>query len=220
VTLVTSALVLSRRCYRESDRISILYSESLGKVSVRFIGVDRPRGKLKALSEPMVWGEYRLFLGRHLDSAKALGGRLISTFPNLRSQLPSTLRGIEFCELLDRLTPFRQPSLLKYELITKSLSIIDSGQDGPWIKSAFCLRLLEAAGFGVSQVRVSSGKMELWRILHQADLSKVIVLPDDRESRLRLEAYLLNTIERIIERPLQASRLTAELIRQSEEVLK
>ena len=87
-------VVLSRRDLGEADRLATLYTENLGKISVRFVGVNKPGRKLKALSEPMVWGEYRLYLKPSHDRAKAIGGRIISTFPNIRSDLSRTWAGL------------------------------------------------------------------------------------------------------------------------------
>ena len=66
---VVGALVLSRWEFREMDRIAVMFTRDLGKVRARFIGVNRPKGKLKAMSEPMVHGEYRLYLGDDLGGA-------------------------------------------------------------------------------------------------------------------------------------------------------
>ena len=103
------AVALARRPVREADRLVTLYTQSLGKVTARFIGVDRPGRKLKALSEPLVWAEYRLYLSPSLDSAKVIGGQLLSTFPALRCDLGRTLSALSCCEMLNQLTAQPRP---------------------------------------------------------------------------------------------------------------
>ena len=63
-------VVLSRRLLGEYDRLCFVFTESLGKIPVRFVGVSRPAGKLKALSEPAVWAEYRLHVSPRSEFAK------------------------------------------------------------------------------------------------------------------------------------------------------
>ena len=103
-------IVLSRRAFGEYDRLCSIFTEHLGKVPARFVGVNRAKGKMKALSEPGVWGEYRLHLSTRTEFAKAVGGRLIGSFPGWRESLGRTFDALACLEMLDRLTPDHQPS--------------------------------------------------------------------------------------------------------------
>ena len=73
--LNSSGVVLSRRNAGEADRLTTLFTEDMGKIEVRFIGANKSKAKLKALSEPMMWGEYRLHQSPRSEFAKAIGGR-------------------------------------------------------------------------------------------------------------------------------------------------
>ncbi|OGR84203.1 MAG: DNA repair protein RecO, partial [Elusimicrobia bacterium RIFCSPHIGHO2_02_FULL_57_9] len=94
-----SGIVLSRRDFREADSLAVLYTDSLGKITARFVGVKKPGRKLKALCEPLVWGEYRLYLSACTDMAKAIGGRIISSFPAVRQDFNRIVEAVSFCEL-------------------------------------------------------------------------------------------------------------------------
>lgn len=219
--VVTGAVVLARRDHREYDRVCLLYTEEFGKVPVRFIGVNRPRGKLKALSEPMVWGEYRLHLRAGSEHGTALGGGIRSVFPGVRADLECTLRGLEACELADRLTPTWQASAEKYGLLTGCLRTLERAalsraSGGPplspsWTLAAFGLRMLEAAGVGASTLRVSEPNRALWDALHAADLDSAAALPEDRGRQARLDEYLLRSVERFCDRPFRSPRLRGVL---------
>ena len=212
------ALVLSRQEYRETDRICVLYCEAYGKVPVRFIGVNRPHGKLKALSEPMVLGEYRLHMRRGAEFATVIGGSLASTFPGLRAQIGATLRGLEICELLEALTPPWQPNPEKFQLAVDGLRALERAADSPsagagasWISLAFMLRLMRSAGFGVSDRRVREESRTLWSLLHEADFDLLASLPADPEREDRLEDFLERALSRIIERPLRTASVRRAL---------
>src|SRR5947209_5883411 len=50
-------VVLARRQVGEYDRLATVFTEDLGKLTVRFVGVARSASKLKALAEPAAWGD-------------------------------------------------------------------------------------------------------------------------------------------------------------------
>lgn len=208
MTVVTEAVVLARSNHRETDRLCVLYTRDFGKLTARFSGVNRPAGKLKALTEPMVRAEYRLQLREGAAAGVATGGRLLSVHPGIRRGFDATLRALELCEMLDRITPPLQPSLVKFGLLGDCLEALDCGaRSAAWVPIAFGLRLLEAAGYGLSGARVSEANRGVWEALHSARISDVAGLPEDRERQGRLESLLRATFERLSERPLKAAGL-------------
>ena len=213
---VTRGLVLSSREYRETDRIAVMYTEDVGKIRVRYIGVNRPKGKLKALSEPMVLGEYRLYLREDAEFATVAGGQLDTAFPRIRSGLADTLNGLEIVELLDRLTAFWKPNPQKLELAVDCLRLVEKysgdAEKGSWIVPAFALRLLDEAGFGQQGRKVSQENRFLWDVLHRAELTQVADIPPDPALRARLERFLKQTVERVSEQPLNTSAMRDKLI--------
>lgn len=212
--VVTEAVVLRRSVFREADRLCHLFTRDFGKLRVRFAGVNRPLGKLKALSEPLVRGEYRLHLREGSENALCIGGSIASVHPGLRRDLEGLLRGLELCEMLDRLTPLRQPSEAKFGLMAGALEALEKTR-GPvgrsWVCIAFGLRALEAAGFGAFSLRVSEENRGLWELLHAGPWEEAAALGEDEDRRSRLEGYLRRGVERAIEAPLRAPRLRSIL---------
>lgn len=208
---VTPGLVLSSWEYRETDKLSVIYTRDLGKVRARFIGVKRPHGKLKAMSEPMVLGEYRLHLRDGAEVGIAAGGMLTSSFPRLRRRLDRTLSGLEVLELLDRLTTFWKPNEDKFDLARETLLSLEKG-GADWVVSAFALRLLESAGFGMGKRKVSEENRLLWDVLHNADIDEVARLPKDFKRHSRLERLIRATVERVTELPLHCAAMRDKLL--------
>ncbi len=211
--VVTPALTLSTREYREADRLAVFYTEACGKIRARFIGVDRPTAKLKALSEPMVFAEYRFYIRDGAEFATAAGGALNTTYPGLRRDLGLTLRGLEVCELLDRLTPFWKPNFSKLELAVEVLGAMETAgpRSGQWLLPAFTLRLLELAGFGHYKRPVSEENSDLWETLHTASFEEVAAIPADGPRERRLESFLRAAVEKVTERELKTSAMRERL---------
>lgn len=162
-------IVLSRRNHGESDRLCTLYTENLGKIPVRFAGVNKAGRKLKALSEPFVWAEYRLYVSSRSDYGKAIGGQLIASFPGIRADFMRTVAALGCCELLESMTPDRAPNPDEYRLICATLQGLESGESA-WAPVSFGLRLLGLAGLGVEK-EATVEEPSLWARLHAGDLS-------------------------------------------------
>lgn len=204
------AVVLSRRNWGESDRLAVLYTETLGRVTARFAGVNKPGRKLKALSEPLVWGEYRLHLNPAHPGAKAIGGDLISSFPALREDLPRTVAALACCELLSALTPERAPNADKYRLVVAALSALDKGAN-PWVEAAFGLRLLELCGFGIEEKTISAEKRAILRAIQETDFDDLGTIRGQPQDAAAFRDIVWSHAESQAGRPLKCAGFASKL---------
>ena len=202
-------VILSRRSTGEYDRLAVMFTEDLGKLPVRFAGVLRPRGKMKALSETAVWGEYRLHLSHRHEFAKCLGGRLVAGFPGVRGDLPRVTAALYCCELLDKLTAERAPNPEKFRLLSATLAALEEAPNR-WLSLAFGLRLMELTGFSL-RARAPEAAASVWATLHEAPPAELSAVPFDllaaRESRRLLEGHF----EAQAGRPLQVASFRESL---------
>lgn len=197
------AVVLSRRKLGEADRLCTLYTENLGKLTVRFVGVDKAGRKMKALSEPLMWAEYRLYTSARTDIAKAIGGAIISSFPDLREDLGGLVDALGCCERLDALTPARLPSPEKYRLICAAAAAIESGLS-PWVPVAFSLHLMELAGHSLRERAMPEEDAPLWRRLHETDVDALASVPYRADAAARFADLADDQIEALIGRALKS----------------
>lgn len=170
-------VVLSRRAFGEYDRLCSVYTEHLGKIPTRFVGVNRPKGKMKALTEPGVWGEYRLHLSSRSEFAKAVGGRLIGSFPGWRTDLGRTFDALACLEMLDKMTPDHLPGPEKYRLICAVLAALDESPSA-WLVPAFGLRLADMSGVSLRE-RAPAACRAVWDALHDTEPAALADLPFD-----------------------------------------
>jgi hypothetical protein len=191
VILNAHGVALSRRTHGEYDRLVTVFTEELGKLTLRFVGVARSASKLKALAEPAVWGEYRIHLSPRSEFGKCVGGKLIASFPGVRVDLPRITAALYCCELLDKLTAERVPSPEKFRLLCATLAALE---DSPsrWLTLAYGLRLMDYAGFGLRE-RAPREAAAVWDALHDSEPSELAALPFDRaaasEARRLLETH-------------------------------
>lgn len=193
-----SGIVLWRRPLRENDRIVTVFTRGRGKLEVNFKSVRLPKGKLRALSEPVSWGDYRFYLKSGSNFPVCTGGSSLSVFPRLRLDTVKLFTALYFCEVINKITPAHQASPEKYELLLGALQDLDSDELyapkktglpltsaaaaaekvrglSPWMRRAFALRALEAAGFGF---RLSSVGLDsrLWQTLHDGTWPEIRAL--------------------------------------------
>lgn len=171
-------IVLQRRPLRESDRIVTLFTLEHGKLEVNFKSVRLAKGKLRALSEAVTWGDYRFFLKRGSNFPVCTGGRTLGVFGNIRKDLDSLLLAQHYCEVVNRITPAQSPSPEKYGLLLGALRDLDEFGPAFWLRRSFTLRALELAGFGFRET-AAGPEAELWETLHGDDWLAVRALRED-----------------------------------------
>lgn len=202
-------VVLARRPVGEYDRLVTVFTEGMGKMTARFVGVARPASKLKALSEPAVWGEYRLHVSPRSEHAKCVGGRIVSTFPVLRDDLPRVTASLYCCELLDRLTAAHVPSPEKFRLLVTTLSALEDASSR-WLTLSFGLRLLDYAGFGLRE-RAPAAAAGVWAALHDREPAELAGLPFDRGAAAEARRLLESHVEAQTGRPLRVAEFREAL---------
>lgn len=202
-------VVLSRREVGEYDRLCSVFTEDHGKIPVRFAGVRRPRGKLKAVSEPAVWAEYRLHASPRSENVKCVGGRLVASFPGLRTSLPRITASLYCCELLERLTAERAPSPEKFRLLCSALAALE-GEASRWLTLSFGLRLLDYAGFGLRE-RPPRSAAAVWGALHDREPAELPAVPFDRDAAADARRLLESHVEAQTGRPLRTAEFRESL---------
>ncbi|MCG2724835.1 MAG: DNA repair protein RecO [Elusimicrobia bacterium] len=160
------AIVLKNTQLRENDRIATVYTRLHGKLDIVFKSVRVSKGKLKALSEVFVWGDYRLFLKNERNIPICTGGEILSVFPSIRADIKKMFLVFYFCEIISRLTPFNQPNEEKYSLLLSALKDLESNKKiSVWMRPAFALRFMELAGSGFEKTAVGIDS-RIWKVLH------------------------------------------------------
>lgn len=199
-------IVLFRQPFREADRVVALYTRQHGRVNVRFPSVAKPLGKLKALSEPFAYADYRIYVRRGGVMGTVTGGKTNCIFSRVRGDLKRLTLAMHFCELVLRLTPQHQPSEEKFELLLKSLTELEYGEPNPAFAAAFTLRLMRAAGFGLERpvLKISP---QFWHRIHEDRLSSLTFSePEDLLSLSKCNSVCRRFLTQYLAYPLNTTR--------------
>jgi hypothetical protein len=143
------AVVLWSRRSREADKIVGLFTREMGRVTARATSAAKSVAKFAALTEPFVESEIALYLVPGHGWGKIVGGKIISSYPPLRTQVDLSTSASWICEVVYRLTPEEQESPEKFDLLHETLSALSNAKGMGMIRLAFAVRFLAIAGFGL-----------------------------------------------------------------------
>lgn len=142
-------VVLRTRPLGEADLVVTLYTAEEGKIEAVARGGRRLRSRLLGCIQPFSHGRYFLWRGRTLDSLSQ--GELVRSFRELREDLLRMACASYLAELVDGLTPEREPSRAIFSLLLEGWGFLagsppetNSVLNGV---SVFELRLLNILGY-------------------------------------------------------------------------
>lgn len=168
-----SGIVLFKQDFREADRLISLYTREHGRVNLRLPSVNRAKGKLKAMSEPLTSANYRIYVRSGGAVGTITGGKIDHVFPHIRADLKKLPVALHCCELVHKITPLHQPNETKYLLLRDALTALNAGASTASLVPAFTLRLMNAAGYGLDKpvLQIST---EFWRRIHQDAFEELV----------------------------------------------
>ncbi|EKD76201.1 MAG: hypothetical protein ACD_43C00195G0001, partial [uncultured bacterium] len=134
------------RPWRENDRLYTVYTENLGKQTLRAHGILRPKAKLTGVLEPFAEIELYGIPAKHFSK---IGGAVIERrFSELRKSLERLNAAIFCCELLARLTKDNVPDRAIYQLLYSTLVWLNEQPPSRLITMSYTIKLIEYLGFG------------------------------------------------------------------------
>lgn len=141
----SEAIVLTRHDYGEADRILTLYTPAYGKIRAIAKGARRPKSKLGPHLD--YFGRVALHLSRGRDLDVITSAELLEPHARLRVDIDAFGHASYYAELIRHLTQDRQENRRLYDLLMRSLTVLDDGIE-PWtVTRHFELALLSALGY-------------------------------------------------------------------------
>jgi DNA repair protein RecO (recombination protein O) len=141
----TEAIVLSRLDYGEADRILTLYTPTRGKLSAIAKGARKPTSRSGPHLDFLARCSLHLARGRDLDVVTH--AETVERHSGLYADLDAFSYGSHMAEIVRHLTQDRQENRAVYDLLARSLTLLNEGVD-PWpVTRHFELAALSALGY-------------------------------------------------------------------------
>ena len=141
---VTEALILSVRDMGEADRLVVLFSRELGKISAAAYGARRTRSRLAGAVQGYALVEVSLLPGRNLESIGQC--EVKRSFSELREDLTLMTYAAFLTELVSELWPEHSPEPSAFDVLKGALSLL-SARNPRLVSLAGAWQLLALAGF-------------------------------------------------------------------------
>jgi DNA repair protein RecO (recombination protein O) len=185
-TRLTTAIILRRQPYRESDSRVWLYSPDFGKLELVARGTQKPGSKLAGHLEPLtlskvmiVFGHQRSYIGSAINDC---------AFSGLKSDLNSLYFAGQALQIFDRLVKPGLEDAELYDLLAAYLQALDEFSDQNretvFLESFyhfFLLKLLTRLGYEPNLSQCVSGRHPLSESVNHFDFSRSgVVCPDCR----------------------------------------
>ena len=141
----TTAAVLRYRPIGEADRIVTLYTSTFGRITAVAKGLRRPGSRFGGTLEPLNLVHISLSRGRSLDNVNECVA--INSFVDLKSDLGRIAQGIYLAELIDTFGDDWAPNHRLFNLLEKTLRVLNDGNISDVLIPTFELCLLQYCGF-------------------------------------------------------------------------
>ena len=141
----TEGIILRRKDFGESDRLLVLFTRKLGRISGIAKGSRKPSSKIAGHLELFMRSSFLISRGRNLHLITQ--AEVLDPFDKLREDLQGIGQGSYIVELVDSVTFEEGSNLDLYDLLLTTLRALDSGDDPTIITHFFELHLLGLVGF-------------------------------------------------------------------------
>jgi DNA repair protein RecO (recombination protein O) len=141
----TEGIILQRKDFGESDRILVLFTRKLGRISGIARGSRKPSSKIAGHLELFMRSSFLISRGRNLHHITQ--AEVVDSFESLRNDLSGIGQGSYIVELVDAVTYEEGSNFKLYELLITTLESLDSGEDPTIVTHFFELHLLGLVGF-------------------------------------------------------------------------
>ncbi|MBQ9607767.1 MAG: DNA repair protein RecO [Lachnospiraceae bacterium] len=172
--VTTAGMVLGSFDYQEYDKRLIVLTSEIGKVTVFARGVRRQNSKFMGMTDPFVFGEFRLFAGK---SAYNLSGIEVSNyFEKIRLDMEHMCYASYFADLADYSVRENMDGKNMLLLLYRSLQALDTKSiDNKLIRAVFELRMVMENGVypGLPAGNILPGTANALSHIERADIREL-----------------------------------------------
>ncbi|MGI6619870.1 MAG: DNA repair protein RecO [Bacillota bacterium] len=150
----SEGIVLDQADLGENDKIATIFTRQEGLVRAVVKGAQRPKSKLRGLTQPLTHGLFQLYRGRSLERVTQVSMR--NGFPGIIQDYEKMIYARYLVELLTNVLPEKERNRALFDLFLAVLGCLEQKED-PWVVVRWAeLGILKLAGFAPSFSRCVS----------------------------------------------------------------
>ncbi len=143
------ALILNTKVASEADKIITAYTNKWGKINAIVPSAKKIVAKLNAATEPITESELIVYQNSQYSRPTVTGARILNNNTQVKQDFHRNLLAFYVCEITDKFAPMHLPNIKKYDLITRTWSLLATSKMPLRVLTAFSLRLLKISGYSM-----------------------------------------------------------------------
>ena len=143
------ALILNTKTVSEADKVITAYTNKWGKIYAVVPSAKKIVAKLNPATEPVTESELIVYQNSQYSRPTVTGARILNNNTQVKQDFHRNLLAFYVCEIADKFTPMHLASTKKYDLITRTWSLLATSKTPLRVLTAFSLRLLKISGYSM-----------------------------------------------------------------------
>lgn len=141
----TTAIVIRRLNYGETDKILTLYSREMGRFTAIAKGARKTISRLSGATELLTCTNFNLATGKTMDVVAQT--EVSESFSTMRQDITRLAHGLYFADLVDHSVEDREPNPVLYDLLFAGMHLIQRGPSPELIARWFEIQFLGDLGY-------------------------------------------------------------------------
>lgn len=166
----SEGIVLTRRNFGEADRILILYTKNLGRISLLAKGIRRPKSRKRGHVEVFNKLKFQATSGHGLDLI--IEAEVIEDFKEIRTSLKKISLAYYVAEVIGRITHEGEENIAVYNLILDTFEKLKTTKLLKKLRLEFIRELLVILGYWPEERDMVDPDIELEEIIERQVYSK------------------------------------------------
>lgn len=139
------AIVLKEISLKEEDKIVVVFSRELGKLSLYLKGARKTKSRFLASSQLLTLSDFDIYKKENLSTVSK--AEVVDSFLEIRKDYDKLYYSMYFAELIDALTIEDEKNEKLFDLIIDTLKAMQKKDDVKLIRAIFELRALSICGY-------------------------------------------------------------------------
>ena len=220
----TRGIILRIRNFGEQDRFITFYTPDYGKITCLAKGVRKISSRRAGHIELMNRVKIELWKSRHQWYLTQCSSE--ENFKEIKRKMPSIASGIFILEAIDRLTMEEHPLPELFDILNKSLQLMEFySEDHAWIREIILIKLLKILGYINSFKHCGTCREKLpeqhayWEETFNVLCESCLQKKPPMQARLeRLDFSVLKLMNFILEHPLENTLMINKRLQHKENI--
>ncbi|HLS66457.1 MAG TPA: DNA repair protein RecO [Pseudogracilibacillus sp.] len=137
-------IVIKSQDYGETHKIVTVFTKEYGKVAAISRGANKPKSRLRAISQPFVHADFLIYISKGLSTIQQ--GQIVHSFRQIREDIVKTAYAAFILELTDKVVADKESESFLYNELFHTLRWIDEHDSYMVPLFMYELKLLQRAG--------------------------------------------------------------------------